>query len=144
MINLFKIIISIFLAGIIGLERAKQEKTAGLRTTIFISLGATLAIIFDLQFLAHFKDLTSNVILRLDPIRIIAYYIVAIGFVGGNIINKQKNKIKGVTTSALLLPVSFIGFLCGFGEYFLAIFVTAIVYGILLLKYLEIKIQKRN
>lgn len=100
MINLFKIIISIFLAGIIGLERAKQEKTAGLRTTIFISLGATLAIIFDLQFLAHFKDLTSNVILRLDPIRIIAYYIVAIGFVGGNIINKQKNKIKGVTTSA--------------------------------------------
>ena len=133
LVYLLRIGLSFCLGLIIGLEREQADKPAGLRTVLFIMIGATLAVIFSLRYLGITE--------KFDAIRVIAYYLVAIGFVGGGIIGRKQGKVEGITTAALLLPISLIGFLCGIGDYFLAIAATLIIYLVLKLKYIKIKIQ---
>lgn len=129
--------LSILLSGLIGYEREAQDKSAGLRTTMLICLGATLTVIFTLELIKIAKPLEMS----FDMIRAIAYYLCAIGFVGGGIIYRSGKKLKGITTSALLLPVSVIGFFCGLGAYILAVISAICVYLILKLKYVKVKIE---
>ena len=145
LIYLLRIGLAVLLGLIIGLEREQQDKNAGLRTILLIMLGACLITVFSLNYV----KITKEIGISFDAIRAIAYYIVAIGFVGGNIVGRKQGKVSGLTTSAVLLPTAVIGFLCGTGEYILAIVATILIYGILKLKYLKIKIQligkkKRN
>lgn len=138
MINyLIGIGLSFLLSGLIGFERESQDKSAGLRTTMLICLGATLTVIFSLELVKIVKPLEMN----FDMIRAIAYYLVAIGFVGGGIIYRSGRKLKGITTSALLLPVSVVGFFCGLGAYVLAGVSALCIYLILKLKHIKIKIE---
>ena len=140
MINyLIGIGLSILLSGLIGFERESQDKSAGLRTTMLICLGATLTVIFTLELIKIAKPLGMD----FDMIRAIAYYLVAIGFVGSGIIYKSGKKVKGITTSALFLPLSATGFFCGLNNYILAIISAGCIYLILKLKYIKIKIIKK-
>ena len=130
---LLRITVSVILGLVIGWEREQQDKPAGLRTILFIMLGATLTVIFSLKY--------TNIADNFDAIRAIAYYLVAIGFVGGGIIGRKQGKVEGITTASLILPISLIGFLVGIEDYFLAITTTILIYGILKLKYLKIKVK---
>lgn len=132
LIYLLRIALSFFLGLIIGIEREQQDKPAGLRTILFITLGATLTVIFSLKY--------TNITESFDAIRAIAYYLVAIGFVGGGIIGRRQGKVEGITTAALLLPISVIGFMVGIGEYIFAIVATLLIYFVLKLKYLKIQL----
>jgi len=134
---LIGIALSLLLSGLIGYERESQDKSAGLRTTMLICLGATLTVIFSLELVKIAQPLGMS----FDMIRAIAYYLCAIGFVGGGIIYRSGKKLKGITTSALLLPVSVVGFFCGLGAYILAGFSAICIYLILKLKYVKIKIE---
>ena len=133
LVYLLRIGLSFLLSLIIGIDREQADKPAGLRTILFIMIGATLTVIFSLRYLGIAE--------KFDAIRAIAYYLVAIGFVGGGIIGRKHGRVEGITTAALLLPISLIGFLCGIGDYFLAIVATLIIYLVLKLKYIKIKIQ---
>ena len=132
LVYLGKIGLSLLLSGLIGLEREKANKEAGLRTIMAIGLGATLCVLFMEELI------TKGIFTGFDSVRLIAYYIVAVGF-GSTIRNGE-----GVTTSAILLPVSCIGFLCGIGSYILATITTLCVYLILMLKYFKFKVVKKN
>ena len=133
-IDIIKILVSIGLSSIIGFEREKSDKPAGLRTIIFISLGATLIVIFSLKY----AKISS---INFDSIRAIAYYLVAIGFVGGGIVSKSKNTSDGVTTCALLLPMTIIGLFCGIGDFYFATIITLVIFLVLMLKYIKIKLK---
>lgn len=138
MINyLIGIALSLILSALVGFERESQDKSAGLRTTMLICLGATLTVIFTLELVKIAQPLNMD----FDMIRAIAYYLCAIGFVGGGIIYRCGNELKGITTSALLLPISVIGFFCGLGAYPLAIIAAICVYLILRLKYVKTKME---
>lgn len=134
LVYLGRIGLSVFLGLIIGLEREQQDKSAGLRTILLIILGACLITVFSLSYVKTANELNIS----FDAIRAIAYYLVALGFIGGNISGRKQGKIYGLTTSAVLLPVAIVGFLCGIGDYALAIVATVLIYGILKLKYLRI------
>lgn len=140
LIQLSKIFLSVFLGLFIGFEREKSDKPCGLRTVSLICLGATLITIFSVKL--------SEYGYNFDMIRAIAYYLVAIGFIGGGIISQKKGKIEGLTTASVLLPVSILGFVIGLGEYLLAIVITVAIYIILKLRYIKItferKIKKRK
>ena len=143
MINLDYLIgigLSLLLSSLIGFEREQQDKSAGLRTTMLICLGATLTVIFTLELIKIAKPLEMS----FDMIRAIAYYLVAIGFVGGGIIHRSGKKLKGITTSSLLLPVAVVGFFCGLGAYMLAVVSAICVYLILKLKYVKVRIETYN
>jgi len=104
MINyLIGIGLSLLLSALIGFERESQDKSAGLRTTMLICLGATLTVIFTLELVKIAQPLGIS----FDMIRAIAYYLCALGFVGGGIIYKCGKELRGITTAALLLPPVF-------------------------------------
>ncbi len=132
---LIRLGLALILGLFIGWEREQQHKGAGQRTISLITLGATLIVITTLRW-----DIYTGLKNSFDAIRAIAYYLVGIGFVGGGLIRQQNGKLSGLTTASLLLPMSVIGFLCGMGEFVLAIVSTLIIYFILKLKHIKIKI----
>jgi len=134
---LYRIGLALILSLFIGWEREQQHKGAGLRTISLITLGATLIVITTLRW-----DIYTELKNSFDAIRAIAYYLVGLGFMGSGLIRQKGGKLIGLTTASLLLPMSVIGFLCGMGEYTLAIVSTLIIYFILKLKYVKITIAK--
>jgi len=138
MINyLIGIGLSLLLSALIGFERESQDKSAGLRTTMLICLGATLTVIFTLELVKIAQPLGIS----FDMIRAIAYYLCALGFVGGGIIYKCGKELRGITTAALLLPLSIVGFLCGIEAYILAVISALCIYLILKLKHIQSRIK---
>ena len=114
-LNIWTVILRITLAtamgGIIGIERFKQGRAAGMRTHILVALGAALASMMGL----YLSDILgySN-----DPARIAAQVISGIGFLGmGTILVKGRFQITGLTTAAGLWATAAIGLALGIGFY---------------------------
>ena len=112
---LFRIILAIFLGGIVGVERGRKNRPAGLRTYILVCLGATLVMMTN-----QYVYITYHVS---DPVRLGAQVISGIGFLGaGTIVVTGKSKIKGLTTAASLWTAACGGLAIGIGFYEGAIF----------------------
>jgi putative Mg2+ transporter-C (MgtC) family protein len=107
---LIRLVLAMFMGGAIGLERGKQGRAAGMRTHIFVCLGATLTTMIGYFSLMHFE--TG------DPLRIAAQVISGIGFLGvGTILLKGRFQITGLTTAAGLWCAAAIGIALGAGFY---------------------------
>ena len=119
-----RLILSTILSSIVGFEREKQSKPAGLRTYMLVCLGSCLITIISLSF--------EN-----DPARIASGIITGIGFLGAGAIIAQGTNVKGVTTAASLWVIAAVGLCVGVGEYLLAIATTVLIYLILKLKKYE-------
>ena len=118
-----QLILAITLGGLIGIEREKSNKPAGIRTHMLVALGACLFTI-------------SSMNLGMDAARIAAGIVTGIGFIGaGTIISSGKN-IKGITTAASLWTTSAVGLLVGIGEYFISTIATLFILIILLLDFM--------
>ncbi|MCM8770631.1 MAG: MgtC/SapB family protein [Candidatus Omnitrophica bacterium] len=130
---IIRLVFSVFLSGIVGLERQLHRRTAGLRTHILVCMGSCLIMLTSLYVFDIYKDKTA-----LDPARIAAGVITGIGFLGAGTIIRSGEVVKGLTTAASLWMVSGIGLAVGCGFY-LAAFVASILALIVLffLRYLE-------
>lgn len=131
--NILKITLSLLLGMLIGIEREKHHKSAGLRTTMLITLGATILGIFNLLLIAK----TKNTAVTFDFARIIAYALASIGFLGSGVIIQKKGEVEGITTAGILWVSVITGLLIGHGYFLLGIITNLSVYFILKLKYLE-------
>ncbi len=119
-------LLAILLGGIIGIEREKSHKPAGIRTHMLVALGACL-------FTA------SSIVFGVDTGRIAAGIVTGIGFIGAGTIIGLKGNIKGITTAASLWTTSAVGLMIGMGEYFAGIVATLLVLFILVLDLLTKK-----
>lgn len=108
--TMFRIILAIFVGGVIGVERGRKNRPAGLRTYILVCLGAALVMMTN-QFVYLEFDAS-------DPVRLGAQVISGIGFLGaGTIVLNGKSQIKGLTTAASLWTAACIGLAIGIGYY---------------------------
>ena len=106
-----RLVLAMLLGGTIGLERGKQGRAAGMRTHIFVCLGATLTTM--IGFFAVGVMGSSG-----DPLRVAAQVISGIGFLGvGTILLKGRFQITGLTTAAGLWCAAAIGIALGAGFY---------------------------
>ena len=106
-----RVLLAIIMGGVIGLERGKQGRAAGMRTHILVALGATLTVM--IGFFAK-----SELGIDTDPMRISAQVISGIGFLGvGTIMLKGRFQITGLTTAAGLWATAAIGLALGAGFY---------------------------
>ncbi|MCX7990505.1 MAG: MgtC/SapB family protein [Proteobacteria bacterium] len=129
--ELFKLILSATLGGLIGLERQIQGQKAGFRTQLILCLGSALYTITSIKFYEYYGKVT-------DPSRISAQIVVGIGFLGAGAIIKYRNYVRGLTTAATIWVVSAIGVAVGLGEYFIATITTFIaLFNLMLLKKIE-------
>jgi putative Mg2+ transporter-C (MgtC) family protein len=121
-----RLLIAALLGGIVGFERERSGKVAGLRTHCLVSLGAALLCVISIKTFEMYPSANSGF-----DYRLIANIIVGIGFIGAGTIIKRDNKVEGTTTAASLWVVSAIGIAAGLGLYTEAFVTTAIVYGVL-------------
>lgn len=135
-----KVIGSIFLGGLIGLERELASKPAGLRTHMLVSGASTLLVVLGGFMISEYGQSQFMNIITADPIRIMEAIITGISFLGaGTIIFKdQKESVEGLTTAASILFAAAIGITTALGEYEMAVILTILVIVILFaLGYLE-------
>ena len=89
---------AIIVGAIIGSERAKHGRAAGMRTHILVCLGATMTAMTGL-YIAEIMGMSS------DVSRIAAQVISGVGFLGaGMIVLKSNSVITGLTTAAGVWP----------------------------------------
>lgn len=134
---ILRLVLAIFLGGLIGLERQIAHKTAGLRTFSLVSLGSclitTVSVWLYSQSMASFN-------IAIIPANI----ITGIGFLGAGIIIFHGVQPKGITTAAGLWVAAAVGMAVGFGFYSAAIFtsfLTVLIFTVFWL--IEVKIIKK-
>ena len=93
------------LGAIIGLERQFRQRTAGLRTNVLVAVGA-----------AAFVDLGARVAGHAGAVRVIAYVVSGIGFLGAGVIMKEGTQVRGLNTAATLWASAAVGAFAGAGQ----------------------------
>jgi putative Mg2+ transporter-C (MgtC) family protein len=118
--DLLRLLLSVALGGLIGLERELKRRPAGLRTHMFICFGAALFTILSGELAGALGG---------DHTRIAAQIIPGIGFIGaGSILHARNGGVTGLTTAATIFVVAAIGMACGGGAYWLAIFAGLLIF----------------
>ena len=123
---IWRLLLSVILSGLIGLERQSVRKGAGLRTHILVSLGSCLIMLTSLRVFDIYRGIAP-----LDPGRIAAGVITGIGFLGAGTIIRDREGIRGLTTAASLWVVAGIGLSVGIGFYIASIFTTVLALAVL-------------
>lgn len=113
-----KLLFSVTLGFLIGLEREISGKSIGVRTMSLITLGSTLFAIMSIS------------IIPADHARIIAQIVSGISFICAGVIIKDGASIKGLTTGATLWCGAAIGALVGislFKEAFIGTIIIVLI-----------------
>lgn len=110
---------AVVIGGLIGSERARHGRAAGMRTHILVCLGSCMT--------AMTSMFVHNFVGSGDVFRIPAQVVSGIGFLGaGMIILKSNNIITGLTTAAGVWTTATIGVALGYGYYVGAVVVTVL------------------
>jgi putative Mg2+ transporter-C (MgtC) family protein len=119
------------LGAAIGLERELDEKAAGLRTHMLVSVGSALFTLVGAYGFGEFRDGEVS----FDPSRVAAQIVTGIGFLGAGVIFRQGFTVRGLTTAASLWLVAAVGMAAGAGFWRGALIAT--LAGIVSLRPLE-------
>jgi len=119
-----RLIMATALGAIIGYQRERAAKPAGVRTHVLICAGAAL---FTIASLYGFGTVA-------DPARIAAGVVAGVGFLGaGAIIRRDEGLVAGLTTAATIWAVAAIGLAVGAGLYLVSAVTTVIILIVLYL-----------
>lgn len=125
-ITLVRLILAALCGGLIGIERGRRNRPAGLRTHMLVCIGSALVMLTNQQISANGGG---------DPTRLAAQVISGVGFLGaGTILIGAQNKVRGLTTAAGLWVCACIGIAVGAGYYFGAL----IACGLILLTFVKL------
>ncbi|NLN06375.1 MAG: MgtC/SapB family protein, partial [Firmicutes bacterium] len=100
---ILRLFVSVLLGGLVGLERERHNRPAGLRTHILVCLGSALIMI------VSFAGFSGTFGFSGDPARIAAQVVSGIGFLGAGTILRQGGFVRGLTTAASLWVVAAVG-----------------------------------
>lgn len=114
--TLLALSVAFVLGTSIGFERQWRQRNAGLRTNVLVAVGA-----------AAFSDLGLRLAGTEGAVRIVAYVVSGIGFLGAGVILKDGGSIRGLNTAATLWCSAAVGTFAGAGLTLEAIAVTAFV-----------------
>ena len=121
---ILRIIMACLCGGIVGYERTRRRKEAGIRTHVIVAIGATLMMIVSKY---GFYDVITTPGIRVDVSRIASNVITGISFLGAGVIFVKNVSIKGLTTAAGLWATAGIGLAIGAGMYSIGVFTTIFI-----------------
>jgi len=125
-----KLALALCIGYLLGIDRGRFQKPAGLRDLIFVTLSGCLCSLLGLELL---KMGMPNV----DMSRVLYAPIIGLGFLGSGVIIQYKQNIEGITTASLLLLSVILGLLCGIGSYEIVCVATLVSYIVLKGKFVE-------
>lgn len=121
---ILRIIVATLCGGIIGYERSKRFKEAGIRTHCIVALASAVFIIVSKYAFADMNNDVMGTKGAADPSRIASQIVTGIGFLGAGAILQTKNYVKGLTTSAGVFATAAVGMAVGSGLYVIGIVAT--------------------
>lgn len=123
---LLRLLMALVLGIVVGLNREKARKPAGVKTLSLVCLGSALVMLVSIELFILFKGPSNNI----DPGRIAAQVVTGVGFLGaGSIIHAEGGLVSGLTTAASIWAVAGIGLACGAGLYLLAAMAALLAVG---------------
>lgn len=125
---LLRLTAAALLGSLVGLERHRSDKAAGMRTHMLVSLGSALFMIISVR---GFDQEIRTMPLTLDPSRIAAQVVSGIGFLGAGTILRRHDAVVGLTTAASVWAVAAVGLAAGCGLYFAAVAATLLMLVVL-------------
>ncbi len=128
---LIRLGVALVLGFIMGFEREMIGKEAGVRTCMTVASGAAIFAMISISLpyiVAVSPENLPEVIARNSGfLGVVANIVVGIGFLGAGIIIKTEEKVRGVTTAALIWFVAAIGALVGLGLTDFAIIASVVI-----------------
>lgn len=120
-----RLLLAAVLGGLIGFQRERAHKPAGLRTHILICMGSAL---FTSVSILGFTG-------AVDTSRIAAGIVTGIGFIGAGVIFRgmRGDQVMGITTAASIWITAAIGIAAGAGLYFIAAGAAILTYLVLII-----------
>lgn len=130
---LIRLLMALLASGILGIERTRKLRPAGMRTYMLVCIGACSTMLGGLYLYETYGP-------GFDPARMAAQVISGIGFIGaGTIMVAPHQKVRGLTTAAGLWGVACLGINIGVGNYVIALGVfVAMLITMLLADKLEV------
>ena len=112
---LIRLLLALLASGILGMERTRKLRPAGMRTYMLVCIGACSTMLGGIYLYETFGP-------GFDPARMAAQVISGIGFIGaGTIMVTPHQKVRGLTTAAGLWAVACLGINIGVGNYVIAL-----------------------
>lgn len=113
-----RVLTAALLGGLIGWERERKGRTAGLKTHILVAIGSALFVLAPLL-----ADIDGG-----DVTRVMQGIVQGIGFLGaGAIIKTEKGeRVEGLTTAAGIWMTAAIGMAAGMGQEMVALITTVV------------------
>ena len=134
LVIIIRLLLACLLGGLIGLEREINNRPAGLRTHILVTVGSALIMLISILGFTYG-----------DPSRLAAQVVSGIGFLGAGTIIRNGGDVSGLTTAASIWVSGGIGLAVGNGFYFGACFATGIVlFSLFSLGFIEKKMFKNK
>ena len=131
-ITVSRVLLAFVLGGVVGFERERVQRPAGLRTHMLVSAGSAC---FTVASVYGFDDLGT---VR-DPARLAAQIVTGIGFLGAGAIFRTGSTVRGLTTASSIWITASIGIVAGLGMFTLAVFTTLLTwFALFVIKNLEI------
>lgn len=121
----FRALLAVALGGLIGWERERHGREAGIRTYGAVALGACV-----------FALISTHVTTGSNPNVIAAGVVTGVGFLGAGVILREGGSVVGLTTAATLWSTASVGLAIGYGMYILGILASVIVFGLLAVHHL--------
>ncbi len=120
-----RLLLATFLGAMIGYERERRRRAAGLRTFAAVALGSCLFSIISYLVVPEGRETT----------RIAAQVVTGVGVLGAGVILQSQGHISGLTTSATLWATAAVGMAVGFGHYVMSIVAALLLLLLLLLRH---------
>ena len=119
-----RLLVACLCGAVIGSERTRKYKGAGIRTHMIVALGAALFVIVSRY---GFVDVVAQDGVQVDVARVASNVVSGVSFLGAGLINTRGDSIHGLTTAAGVWVVAALGLAIGSGLYILGIFGTATI-----------------
>ncbi|NLO86226.1 MAG: MgtC/SapB family protein [Clostridiales bacterium] len=119
-----RLFLAVVIGCIIGIERERKNRPAGMRTHVLVCVGASIIAIMENMMIADTIALNASFAstgIAISYGRISAQVVSGIGFLGAGTIFVSQKKIAGLTTAASLWNVACLGLAIGMGYYIIAV-----------------------
>lgn len=132
----FRLVLAIALAGLLGWDREKKDRPAGLRTYMLIALAAAVFTVLTFEIFETVGGRGGET--NADPIRIIEAVTAGVAFLAAGTIIQGRDTVRGITTGAGMWMAGALGVAAGTGQYILAVVAALLSFAILrFLAYLQ-------
>jgi putative Mg2+ transporter-C (MgtC) family protein len=137
-----RLVLTVIAGGLLGMERSKTGHAAGLRTTLLVTLAASVAMIqMNLLMQSNGKPPDSYAVM--DLMRLPLGILTGVGFIGAGAIVRKNELVAGLTTAATLWLATVIGLCLGGGQLILGSVSTVIGFIVLWgLRWFENRVER--